>query len=159
MKQLNVILTMLLILMAKPLSAQQKDSPINTEWSVKAKSDDLSGYTWKGKTTTQKPVQFTKEQLDWLRKYKQVNSQQPVKEEVVIINYNTPTTTKHFMTSDEFNELFKATGFADDINNAVPHVIGSSTVPSMPKSSNYSRTITVTSTTKGSTTSSNIRLW
>lgn len=126
--------------------AQPADSPIDPTWTTgerSAKCDKLNSIL------TLKPV----------KNIVKNNSQQPVKEEVVIINYNTPTTTKHFMTSSEFNELFKATGFADDINNAVPHVIGSSTVPSMPKSSNYSRTITVTSTTKGSTTSSNIRLW
>ena len=152
---------MVLILMAKPLSAQQKDSPINTEWSVKAKSDDLSGYTWKGKTTTQKPVQFTKEQLDWLRKYKQVNSTQPVKENIVIKNSSTSTSSKHFITKDEYDALFNdPISIRKDLNSMpTPHVIGNNTVPSMPKNSAQSRTITVTSTSKGSTTSSTIRVW
>jgi len=128
--------------------AQPADSPIDPTWTTgekSAKRDKLNSIL------TLKPVK------NMVRN----NSQQPVKEEVVIINSNTSTSTSTFMSRDEYNRLFNDPSSIRDFMNgaSIPHQYGSAEVPSIPKSTNYSRTITITSTTKGSTTSSNIRVW
>jgi len=128
--------------------AQPADSPIDPTWTTgerSAKCDKLNSIL------TLKPV----------KNIVKTNSQQPVKEEVVIINSNTSTSSKHFMTKEEYDALFNdPISIREDLNSMpTPHVIGNNTVPSMPKNSAQSRTITVTSTSKGSTTSSTIRVW
>lgn len=152
--------------MAKPLSAQ-KDAPIDPSWSTNVKSDDLSGYTWKGKqSTAKKPVQFTKEQLDWLRAHRSntTNTSNPPvkKEDVVIYNESTPSpATQRYIDGQNWLKSLNDPVIVNEMINSFsePHVIGNSNVPSMPKTTNTSRTMTITSTTKGGTTSSTIRVW
>jgi hypothetical protein len=136
----------MLLMLTSSVFAQPADSPIDPTWTTgerSAKCDKLNSIL------TLKPV----------KNIVKNNSQQPVKEEVVIINSNTSTST--IMSKDEYNRLFNDPSSIRDFMNgaSIPHQYGSAEVPSIPKSTNYSRSITITSTTKGSTTSSNIRLW